>query len=439
MRFAKRSALLTVALILGVLVVPADVLPAGATTLELSALVPIDGGSVSSSPDEPPPYGPHHVPYGGDYSFDVQSYGAKKPVYARFRNTNGSLSLSVASVGRACGSRVFAHGGNKVVLNVLINGSKVGTVTYAHLTNIPYSSGNVPVGARIGDLATAAHGVYSTGPNGCWTGPHVHVEPRNDVRYGCYVGGLFGARVGASTPLGSIGGERATGIRQRCPSNWETSGPTISEGSFVRYGGHIYRIAGGAPLYISVASWADVGGEQPATPLSTAQFNSLRRYPADGTFVSGNGKVFRFAGGAPYYVASWADVGGQRPATAVSLYTLDRPDRASPLNHVRRYPADGTFVSGNGKVFRFAGGAPIYVASWADVGGQRPATAVSLYTLDRPDRASPLNHVRRYPADGTFVSGMGRCSGLRGVHRSTSRAGPMWRTKACDRCEPLHA
>ena len=49
---------------------------------------------------------------------------------------------------------------------------------------------------------------------------------RNDVRYGCYVGGLFGARVGASTPLGSIGGERATGIRQRCPSNWETSGPT---------------------------------------------------------------------------------------------------------------------------------------------------------------------------------------------------------------------
>ena len=208
MRFAKRSVFLTVALILGVLVVPADVLPAGATTLQSSVLVPIDGGSVSSSPDEPPPYGPHHVPYGGDYSFDVQSYGAKKPVYARFRNTNGSLSLSVASVGRACGSGVFAHGGNKVVLNVLINGSKVGTVTYAHLTNIPYSSGNVPVGARIGDLATAADGVYSTGPNGCWTGPHVHVEPRNDVRYGCYVGGLFGARVGASTPLGSIGGER---------------------------------------------------------------------------------------------------------------------------------------------------------------------------------------------------------------------------------------
>ena len=140
-------------------------------------------------------------------------------------------------------------------------------------------------------------------------------------------------------------------------------------------------------------------------PDRASPLNHVRRYPADGTFVSGNGKVFRFAGGAPIYVASWADVGGQRPATAVSLYTLDRPDRASPLNHVRRYPADGTFVSGNGKVFRFAGGAPIYVASWADVGGQRPATAVSLYTLDRPDRASPLNHVRRYPADGTVLKG----------------------------------
>ena len=45
MRFAKRSVFLTVALILGVLVVPADVLPAGATTLQSSVLVPIDGGS----------------------------------------------------------------------------------------------------------------------------------------------------------------------------------------------------------------------------------------------------------------------------------------------------------------------------------------------------------------------------------------------------------
>lgn len=189
--------------------------PADATTLQSTVLSPTNG-RVTSSPDEAPA---HHRPYNGDYSFDVATTGA---AYANFRNTNGSLSLTVAAIGRACASGNFAHGGDRIVLNVLINGSKVGTVTYAHLTNFPITSGNVPIGARIGDAVTAAHGVVRSS---CWTGSHVHVEPRNDVRYGCFAGGLLGTTANSATMLGLIGGERATGANQRCPAGVETGPP----------------------------------------------------------------------------------------------------------------------------------------------------------------------------------------------------------------------
>ena len=96
---------------------------AQATSSQSTVLSPVDG-TVSSAPSEP-----HHTPYGGDYSWDIHTSGQKRPVYARFRNTNGSLSLSVASVGSAC-TAGFQFGGNKIVLNVYINGAKVGTITY---------------------------------------------------------------------------------------------------------------------------------------------------------------------------------------------------------------------------------------------------------------------------------------------------------------------
>jgi surface antigen len=183
---------------------------------------------------------------------------------------------------------------------------------------------------------------------------------------------------------------------------------TVADGTFVQVSGHpeIYRIAGGAPLYVS--SWAAFGGPQPYTVISQSQFNSLRQYPADGTFVSSrpDGYVFRFAGGAPLYVSNWDRVGGSHPTIAVDLAALQNGDGPSPWNHVHRYPADGTFVSTNpgGYVFRFAGGAPLYVSTWNHVGGAQPTTAVDLAAIDNADGPVPWNHVHRYPANGTFVS-----------------------------------
>lgn len=366
---------------------------AGATTSQSTVLAPVDG-AISSNPAEP-----HHRPYGGDYSFDIHTSRTKRPVFARFRNTNGSLSLTVHQVAPACGSGQFRDGGNRIVLNVLINGAKVGTVAYSHLTSIRYTSGAVPVGAHLGDVATAADGLAASS---CWSGPHVHVEPRNDVRYGCYFARPLNSGVDGNTPLGLIGGERAGGVNQVCPSGAETPpGPApIGEGSFVSHGGHIYRIAGGAPVYVS--NWNAVGGPQPATAV--ADLGVFRRYPADGTLVNAGGFVYRFAGGAPIYVSTWSAIGGSQPSITVDLAALHQAGGAAPWNHVRMHPADGTFVIAGIHVYRFAGGAPIYVSDWAAVGGQQPATRVDPAALANGSGPAPWNHVRLHPINGTFVS-----------------------------------
>lgn len=218
-------ALVAAASMIGAMAVAA---PAAATTKQVTVLPPQDG-KVYSSPDEP-----HHTPYDGDYSFDVGGGGA---VYARFRNPTGALSLTVAMTARACASGSFADGGDRIALNVLLDGAKVGTVTYAHMTRFAYGVGaTVPVGARIGDAVTSSDGVVARAENGCWGGPHVHVEPRNDVKYGCYFAGLLNTTVTSNNPFGIVGGEWATGKYVVCPANAEGGGggggsPTTTVGS----------------------------------------------------------------------------------------------------------------------------------------------------------------------------------------------------------------
>jgi len=46
-------------------------------------------------------------------------------------------------------------------------------------------------------------------------------------------------------------------------------GGSIADGTFVSYQGNVYRIAGGAPLYIN--AWAPFGGPQPTVALSASQ------------------------------------------------------------------------------------------------------------------------------------------------------------------------
>ena len=168
--------------------------------------------------------------------------------------------------------------------------------------------------------------------------------------------------------------------------------------------GEVYVVAGGAPLYVS--NWAAVAGPRPTVAVPRSTINAMRQFPADGTVVSvAAGYVYRFAGGAPIYVSNFAAIGGVQPTALVDQGAIDNAGQASPWNHVRRYPADGTVVSvAAGYVYRFAGGAPIYVSNFAAIGNVQPTVVIDQAAIDNADQASPWNHVRRYPADGTVVS-----------------------------------
>jgi len=179
-------------------------------------------------------------------------------------------------------------------------------------------------------------------------------------------------------------------------------GGVPADGTFVSYQGNVYRMAGGAPLYVS--NWAVFGGPQPTVALSAAQWNSLRPYPADGTLISTtqDGRVYRIAGGAPLYVSTWNAVGGPQPSVAVDQWDVDNTSDSHA--HLLQYPANGTFITTtqDGRVYRIAGGAPLYVSTWNAVGGPQPSVAVDQWDVDNTSDAHA--HLRQYPADGTFIN-----------------------------------
>ena len=148
----------------------------------------------------------------------------------------------------------------------------------------------------------------------------------------------------------------------------------------------VFIMAGGAP--IAVSDWENVGytitDHPTVTNITQTAFNQLRQYPADGTFVKNtDGAVSRFAGGAPIAVSSWDNVGGWQASTLVDNYALNRYDNAGAYSHVKQHPLDGTFVTIiNGDIFCFGSGNPQPILSWDNVGGVQPSTLVDKTALD---------------------------------------------------------
>ena len=176
----------------------------------------------------------------------------------------------------------------------------------------------------------------------------------------------------------------------------------LTNGSFINDSGtgKVYRLAGGAPLYVS--SWSGFGGSQPTTPVTHEQLLAMPPVPSDGTWLSTTaGKVYRIAGGAPLYVSSWTPFGGPQATTAIDQWDVD--NAGNPDAHLRIFPADGTWVSTTaGTVYRIAGGAPLYVSSWAPFGGPQPTTAIDQWDVD--NTGNPDAHLRQVPLDGTFIT-----------------------------------
>jgi hypothetical protein len=116
--------------------------------------------------------------------------------------------------------------------------------------------------------------------------------------------------------------------------------------------------------------------------------------PPDGSFVSYQGKAYELAGGAPIYVSSWAAVGGSHPSLA--LTTLQ-------WRQLHAVPADGTLLRSlaTGAVYEIVGGAPMYVQNLSALGAT--PTPVGIDQWDLSNLANPAAHMRTVPADGTFI------------------------------------
>jgi len=115
----------------------------------------------------------------------------------------------------------------------------------------------------------------------------------------------------------------------------------------------------------------------------------------NGTFVqvSGSPDFYEIAGGAPLFVSSWSDVGGAQP------YTVITPEQFAALNPV---PTDGTLMETNtGGVYLIAGGAPLFVSSLAVFSNPQPLL-IDEWNIDNV--GNPLSHLNPVPSSGTFLT-----------------------------------
>ena len=210
-----------------------------------------------------------------------------------------------------------------------------------------------------------------------------------------------------------------------------------TEGQYVSHAGSVYRIVGGAPLYVS--NWAHIGGAVATRTLTDAEFAALRTIPADGTLVWGSapghpqsGSAYRIVGGAPVHVTDWARVGGTTSsAMMVDLAAILHAGEGGVWNHLRPIPADGTLIWGSapgqplhGSAYRITGGAPVAVTDWGRIGAA-PGTAqvVDLAAVVNAGAGGVWDHLRATPADGTLIWGAGPGDALHGsVYRVTGGA-----------------
>ncbi|HUA06777.1 MAG TPA: DUF1906 domain-containing protein [Solirubrobacteraceae bacterium] len=115
----------------------------------------------------------------------------------------------------------------------------------------------------------------------------------------------------------------------------------------------------------------------------------------NGTFVqvSGSTDFYEIAGGAPLWVSDWSDVGGAQPYTVITQQEFDQ------LNPV---PADGTLVeTSTGLMYLIAGGAPMFVSSLAQFGNPQPFVVDA---WDIANAGNPLSHLNAVPSNGTFLT-----------------------------------
>ncbi len=211
----------------------------------------------------------------------------------------------------------------------------------------------------------------------------------------------------------------------------------------------IYRVAGGAPIYIS--SWSQFGSTHGTIKVDAAAFSHagragvwshLRARPADGTFISSSktGVAYRIAGGAPIFVDHWSDFGGKKPTVAVAPDALSHAGKPGVWSHLAGVPANGTYIRAtvDGSVYRIAGGAPLFVPGWQPLGGAKPTVVVDRSAISHSGKPGVWGHLRFYPASGTYLTGLPggknyRVVSGRAVRVSSAGSGTVHITQVDDR------
>jgi hypothetical protein len=118
--------------------------------------------------------------------------------------------------------------------------------------------------------------------------------------------------------------------------------------------------------------------------------------PYDGTVVhpAGGTGLYVIAGGAPIYLSSWAAVHG--PKRIVNL-------SPSAWSLLQPRPLDGTVLApSNGGLFVTAGGAPVALTRWSAIGGPRTAVTIDGWSLANAGLAR--THLNTVPSDGTVLA-----------------------------------
>jgi len=157
------------------------------------------------------------------------------------------------------------------------------------------------------------------------------------------------------------------------------SNGVIPDGTFIQQSatGQFFRIAGGAPLYVS--DWSGFGGPQPSTQVGPQQFAALDAVPVDGTFVEATtGALYRVAGGYPFAIA---DPSLFPSAAPVQIDPWNLANLGNPLAHLNSTPADGTVVQGlpSGSYWSFGHGRRLRVARTPAI--QVPDAALAQFPL----------------------------------------------------------
>jgi hypothetical protein len=211
---------------------------------------------------------------------------------------------------------------------------------------------------------------------------------------------------GTRAQLASLASSSRPGVQP--PFNGTATSAQFPDATFVQVVGdrHVYEMAGLAPLLVD--SWSHVGGPHPVRTVTPASFYTLRSSPLEGTFLMSHAdqNVYRVTGGAPVIVTSWAPFGGIRHYVPVDGSDIAYAGAPGPFSHLSSVVRDGTIVSSveTGQVYVVAGGAPVYVSTWATFGGPQPSVGISQAAIDRAGAGGVWNHMRFVPADGTSVS-----------------------------------